>query len=199
MEQAKNAFTEALKVFFTLSPQDVALRSGAAYREEEGVFVVRYFAREYTVNLAGRVAGPDGSEPPFNDRTLIVQYLCSASGLPPRGRWLSFLELPEGSHHYAPFQTDATIPLAKRFGRDKEGFSGAARALGGTPLPLGDAGFSIPAFPRLPLAVVLWEGDEEFEAKTSILFDAVAPASLSTAALWVLGVEMARKMLSFKP
>ncbi|MGB9904070.1 MAG: DUF3786 domain-containing protein [Desulfotomaculales bacterium] len=199
MNQAKNAYTEAVKKLQTLSPEDVVLRSGAICRKKEGFFLIRYFAREYTVSLAGRVTGPDGSEPPFNDRALIVQYLCSASGLPPRGRWLSFLELPEGSHHYAPFQTDATIPLARRFGRDREGFSGAARFLGGTPLPLGDAGFSIPAFPRLPLAVILWEGDEEFEAKTNILFDAAAPASLSTAALWVLGVEMARKMLGYRP
>ncbi len=196
MCNAVDAYTEAVKKFKTLSPEDVAQRSGADYRQEKGVFLLRYFGREHEIDLQGRVSCAGLEKVPYNDKTIILQYLCSASGLPPRGRWLSFLELPDGAHHYAPFQTDAAIPLARRFGRDREAFQRAAEALGGAPLKLGDAGFQIPALPKLPLAVILWEGDEEFSASVNILFDAVAPTHLSTAALWVLGVELAQKMLA---
>jgi hypothetical protein len=133
---------------------------------------------------------------PFNDRTIILQYLCGASGLPPRGRWLSFLELPDGDHHYAPFQTDASNPLARTYGARFAEFRHAALTLGGREIELGDLSYSIPALPKLPLAVVLWEGDEEFPARSNILFDAVAPTHLTTAALWILGIELAHKMLS---
>lgn len=195
-----NAYHEAVKKFVSLDPADIAARAGAIFNQNNRAFEVVYFGRNYLADLDGRVwkDGAPGEDVPFNDRTLIVQYLCEASGLPPRDNWLSFLELPEGIHHYAPFQTDATTPLARTFGSNTTQFAEAAASLGGQPLSLGDLSFRIPALPKLPLAVVLWEEDEEFPAKSNILFDSVSPTHLSTAALWVLGVELAHKMIGFK-
>ncbi len=189
------AYEEAVKEFVRLEPGDITLRSGATYDAKKGIFALSYFNRRHEIDRDGRVTFK-GSNVPYNDRTLILQYLCSASGLPPRGKWLSFLELPDGRHHYVPFQTDGTIPLAGQFGNRLQDFKAAAEDLGGTPVDFGDAGFSIPAFPKLPLAVVLWEGDEEFPPKSNVLFDSVAPTYLSTAALWVLGIELVNKMLA---
>lgn len=192
-----NAYQEAVKKFITLDPADIAARSGAFYDQNKGQFKIEYFGGNYVVDSGGMVWREDapGSEVPFNDKTLIVQFLCEASGLPPRGTWLSFLELPEGIHHNAPFHTDATIPLAKIFGKAPARFAEAAVSLGGRPLSMGDHSFFIPALPKIPLAVVLWEGDDEFAPKSNILFDSVSPTHLSTAALWVLGVEVAHKMM----
>ncbi|MCL6610665.1 MAG: DUF3786 domain-containing protein [Peptococcaceae bacterium] len=193
-----NAYHEAVKRFRTLDPGDAAARSGARYDRDRRILEIMYFGSLYMVNGDGAVwrADDPSAEVSFNDRTLIVQYLCESSGLPPRGAWLSFLELPDGSHHYMPFQTDAAIPLAGVFGRRPEEFDEAARALGGRPLDLGDRSFLIPALPKIPLAVVIWEEDDEFPAKSNILFDSVSPLHLTTAALWVLGVELARKMIA---
>jgi len=191
-----NAYSEAVKTFQKLSPDNVVLRSGALYDRHQELFKLVYFGSEYVIDLRGFVSTPgEKKEIPYNDRTLILQYLCSASGLPPRGKWLSFLELPNGRHHYAPFQTDGTLPLARKFGQSPALFERAARKLGGSPINFGDIGFKIPALPKLPLAVILWKGNEEFPARTNILFDSVAPTHLSTAALWVLGIELANKML----
>lgn len=191
-----NAYNDAVKIFQKLSPEDVALKSGAFYDRQQKIFKLIYFGSEYIIDRKGIVHIPGTKkEIPYNDRTLILQYLCQASGLPPRGKWISFLELPNGRHHYAPFQTDGTIPLAEKFGNSPALFEQAARKMGGLPINYGDVGYKIPALPKLPLAVILWEGDEEFPAQANILFDSVAPTHLSTAALWVLGVELANKML----
>lgn len=192
-----NAYQETVKRFVRLSHTDILPRTGAGYRD--GVYVIEYFNDKYCIDESGRVFRADSpaAEVPFNDRTLILQYLCEASGLPPRGRWLSFLELPDGAHHYAPFQTDAINPLARTLGDHPDEFKLAALRYGGKQLDLGDISFMIPALPKLPLAVVLWEGDDEFPARANILFDSVAETHLTTAALWVLGVELARKILSF--
>lgn len=187
------AYQEAVRVFRGLDPVDMAGRSGA--KCEGDLLLINYFGREHVVDRAGRVT-LEGKPVSYNDKTLILQYLCSASGLPPRGKWLSFLELPSGSHHYGPFQADGTAPLARRFGQDTGVLHQAAQKLGGQPIEVGDVGYRIPALPKLPLAVILWEGDEEFPAQANILFDSVAPTHLSTAALWVLGVELATKLLA---
>lgn len=192
-----NAYQVAVKRFRSIDPAEAAARSGAKYDSLGQRFEVVYFGSLYVVDREGGVRRADdpGAEVSFNDRTLMVQYLCEASGLPPRGSWLSFLELPEGSHHYMPFQNDATSPLAQAFsGRIRE-FAQAAESLGGSPINLGDNSFLIPALPKIPLAVVFWEAEEQFPAKSNILFDSVSPTHLTTAALWVLGVELAHKMI----
>ncbi|MFZ5643994.1 MAG: DUF3786 domain-containing protein [Bacillota bacterium] len=193
-----NAYQEAVRRFANIDPDEVVAKSGAFYDGINKRFEIMYFSSLYRVNLEGKVWKPEFpiEEIPFNDRTLILQYLTEASGLPPRGRWLSFLELPDGAHHYAPLQTDAMAPLAEVFGKRAEEFRAASLELGGTPINMGDHSFLIPALPKIPLAVILWEGDDEFPAKSGILFDAVSQHHLTTAALWVLGVELARKMIS---
>lgn len=47
----------------------------------------------------------------------------------------------------------------------------ACRKLGGQEMKQGDAGFILPVFPFLNIAVLFWDGDEEFEAQANMLFD----------------------------
>lgn len=47
----------------------------------------------------------------------------------------------------------------------------ACEALRGTPLPQGDAGYVLPVFPALTIAVLFWDGDDEFPAQANMLFD----------------------------
>ncbi len=194
-----DALNEAVRRFAGISGDHtgITLRTGALYDPHRGKYLLDYLGERYEISPDGSVQKEASREAvPYNDQVLILQYLCSASGLPPRGHWLSFLELPHGELHHAPFQHDALIPLARAFGHRLEAFSLAARILGGEKLSLGDCAAKFLAFPKLPLAVIIWSGDEEFPPRASILFDAVAPTHLSTAALWVLGVELARKIIA---
>ncbi|MCF8009810.1 MAG: DUF3786 domain-containing protein [Clostridiales bacterium] len=189
-----NAYHLAVKKFMELDHKDIELRCGTVFDKHEQAFFLDYFGRKCKISWDGMVTC-DGEEVDYNDRTIIMQYLCYCSGLPPRGKWISFLDLPGGDLHHGPFQKDGTIPLAKNFDNKLKEFESAALNLGGTSISPGDAGFYVPALPKLPMAVTLWEGDEEFPARANILFDSVAPNHLSTAALWVLGIELVTKML----
>jgi len=149
-----------------------------------------------------RVAHPDGKielpawpELHHEEQILIYQYLSGASGLPCRSRWLSFLDLPGGPHHFVPFQQEAIIPLAKAFANQPHLFLPAAKSLGGVQADLGHVGAILPVFPRLPLAVLLWTGDDEFPAAANIMFDAVAQTYLTTASLYVLGIAAAKRLV----
>lgn len=192
-----NAFQEALKTFLTMEPAAMVMASGARYDSHRSVFILNYCGETYEIERSGGLVSRSGieGEVPYNDRTLIMQYLVESSGLPPRGRWMSFLELPEGIHHYVPFQTDALFPLAEIFGKEPEEFLRAAAYLKGEQIKMGDVAVVIPALPKIPLAVMFWLGDDEFPAKCNILFDTVAATHLPTASLWVLGVEVAKKIM----
>ncbi|MGQ9531434.1 MAG: DUF3786 domain-containing protein [Desulfotomaculales bacterium] len=194
---ALDAYAAAVELFLKSEPAQMAMASGASWDPGAGVLRLRYCGREFTVTAEnGEIfAGPGHWKVNRNDLTLVLQYLAGASGLPPRGQWLSFLELPDGGHHYPPFQVEALAPLARGFDGRGEEFLKAGRLLGGEEVRMADAALVIPVFPKLPVAVLLWHGDEEFPARAAILYDAVAPSHLSTAALYVLGCELVRKML----
>lgn len=185
---------EARIVFLKKDPVEMAENAGGRYDSATGQIIISYINQVLRVD---RQAVIITENPNFrlsrNEVTCILQYFASASGLPPRNTWISFLELPDGPHHFVPFQKEAMKPLAKAFGANLESFARLALAMGGQPLNMGDQGFSLQVLPKLSLAFAVWEGDEEFPAKANILFDAVAPQYLSTASLWVLGIEVAER------
>jgi hypothetical protein len=194
VEKRPDALSVAWNLFAGLDP--AAYPSyGCSWDEEKGELGITYLGRCYRVGITSGVLDAHGRPAPFNAATLILQYLIGASGLPPRGRWLAFLELPEGVLHHVPFVEQVEKPLARAIAGRAEAFDQAGRLLGGKPLDLADRSFAVEALPRLPLAVLLWEQDEEFPARATILFDAVAPSSLPTASLWVLGQELANGLI----
>ena len=65
-------------------------------------------------------------------------------------------------------------PYALRFQENLEGFRKACGALGGKPLPQGDAAYAIELFDGLCFAIQLWLGDEEFPPQLRFLLDANA-------------------------
>jgi hypothetical protein len=77
-------------------------------------------------------------------------------------------------------------PLVERYGRDAEGFRRAVEALGAEPLDLAEASCRIQALPRVPVYYLLWEGDEEFEPRLSVLFDRSVEKHLTADAVWGL-------------
>ena len=191
------AYSEALKCFLQGDPANMALASGAKLDTRQEKLELTYFGRCYTITLTdGKINSAGLTEIPFNDRTLILQYLYSTSGLPPRGRWQSFLQLPGGMLHYMPFQNIAMNPLAKAFNGKIHLLTEAAKPLGATPLAMGHTAVQVAALPKVPLAAVLWDGDDEFPASAQILFDELASTNLSTAALWVLGCEFAERLMA---
>ena len=60
-----------------------------------------------------------------------------------------------------------SLPLEERFGRDLRGFFQVGALLGAERLSSGDGGLAFQVFPKLPVAVILWEADEEFPAQVS--------------------------------
>lgn len=189
-----NAFEEARRVFAAGEAEAMAVRAGGEWDGEKGRIKIAYFGAPVEVSHPeGEMFSPR-LDLTRNDRVLILQYLSQATPVVPRNEWISFLQLPGGELHHVPFVNEAIKPLAEKFGSCPQELVLRARELGGTPVTMGDAGAVIAVFPRLPVAVSVREGDEEFPASANILFDATAPFHLTTAALWVLGVEVSRKL-----
>lgn len=164
--------------------------------DQGGRFLVRYFGEDYTVTFP-RVLLQDarGKEPDVATRLIILHYLIHADGTPPADHWIAFRELPDGLVYDSAFQKRASLRLASVYGADAKGFAAAAQALGGERLSFGDASYMFRILPRLPMAVILHLGDEEFGPAVSVLFDAAAGHYLPTEDLAVLGGILASRLI----
>jgi hypothetical protein len=81
------------------------------------------------------------------------------------------------------------------FGPDVSLLVKAAEKLGGRAIDAGDAGFEFAVFPRVPIQLILWEGDEEFPPEANILFDDVIGELLSPEDIaWLAGMLVYRLM-----
>ncbi len=194
--QYLETFLEAQREFAQHDLKEMAELSGSKYDVQGNTIRLPYLNKYYKVSYPdGNVVAEEGpTNLSLEERALILQYLSQAPGDSLTNRWISYSELPNGMYHDRPFKVEAVEPLAECFGGQPGKLLEAAQTLGGKELKIGDLGVLIPVFPRLLVAIILWVGDEEFPARANMVFDAVAPKYLSTAALYVLGLIITRHL-----
>jgi hypothetical protein len=116
---------------------------------------------------------------------LVLVYLSNAGPQVLCRELVSAQELKTSHFFQGPHELRVDGVL-RRFGWDLGGFRRAAESLGGESQSLADAAFRIPALPKVPLYYLLWEGDDEFEPRVSVLFDRSIESHLSADAIWGL-------------
>jgi Domain of unknown function (DUF3786) len=187
----REAYRRACALMQGRDPRIDAETAGVAFVEEEpgrGHWEIPLLNQAFTVSwpdLAVREIGT-GTEPSYVVQLLLLHYLYTSDGITVRGQWASFRDLPDGRSYYPAFRGGSEERLRQRFGRDPDGLARAAAALGGRPAGMADLSFAFQLLPRLPLAVLLWKGDDEFEPELHLLYDVTAANYLPTEDLAVI-------------
>ena len=102
---------------------------------------------------------------------------------------------PTGLFYVQAFQGYTGGRLVRELESGVDSFRRAAEALGGEPLEIGDAGYGFTVLPRVRLALVYWEGDEEFPSQAQVLFEDTAARYMSTDGLAILGSQLVGRLL----
>ena len=174
-------------------PADLVQRGGL--KRGDGALELTLLGRPYSIQWPElTIAFPDGSPCPEEFAILVLDYLGRADGSVPTGEWIGFQELPDGSFYRHAFQGYSGDQLVRDLAADIDVFRRAADELDGEPLPMGDAGYAFRVLPRVLLAVVWWDGDEEFPASATVLFDRIAGTYLPTDGLAILGRMLCRAL-----
>lgn len=157
------------------NPKNICAYSGTAFSEEAGFYLIPFFnthllcfPEQEKVDLENPDIYP---VPDFELYLVTLTYLLRARKLEPSGQWIGEKEIPGGEQFFRGLHQFPFGRLLKRFGPDTALLERAARSLGATPVSMGDAAFAFQAFPRVPIALLMWEGDEEFPAAMHLRFD----------------------------
>ncbi len=182
---------QAWRELADLDPEDVCRRSQADFDAAEGHYILPLFSdrvfvspREQRIQANSAIAGVLLNELPHYARVATLSYLLHARDIPPTGNLMNPREIKgvqifsEGSH---------VLPLdriVENYGSSVTAFLEKGLALGGEQLEYGDASLKLLPFPRIPVVIILWQGDEEFPARADILFDDTCSRHLPTDMLW---------------
>lgn len=174
-----------------LDPGDVCRRSGARYRSEEGRYLLRSFGAEFFVDVRKKeiAAATSAGEPllgrfAYFSRISILWYLVKSVETAPAGRHVKPGDLPGGDIFFRGSHVLPLPAVAHKYSTDREGFLERCGELGGVPVAYGDAAGELMAFPRVPVTLILWMADEEWEARCDLLFDSTAQVQLPIDILW---------------
>lgn len=142
--------------------------------DENSLYLV-YFSRKLQINRRdGRISDVRQPERRLGFDTVITIY----------NMFHYAIEHPIESGHLVPFREVKRVypfevayrrtilkQLSNTFSGHVQELAKACEALGGIKMAQGDAGYILPVFPFLHIAVLFWDGDEEFEAQGNMLFD----------------------------
>jgi hypothetical protein len=134
-------------------------------------------------------------ENPLLELVCLV-YLLNVSPQALSHEMVSVKELKSGHFFTGPHELKIQH-LLDRYGNDLERFKAAAECARGEVLALADAAYMFQALPKVPLYYLLWEGDEEFDPRLSILFDRSIEHHLAADAIWGLVNLVSDGLLSF--
>jgi hypothetical protein len=182
---------------------ELCRKSGANYTPDSASrsINIEYVGRPYVVFLHnGEITSlTDSLTLSAREQLLILHYLNTAKGTPLSGKLITFQELPEGHVYYPTFLKRSVQPLVSNFGSEPGILSSLAEKLGGQPTKLGDVSIVINAFSNVPITIVIWQGDDEFEARGSILFDAAISDYLPTEDITILCETISWRLVKLKP
>ncbi|MGQ9586928.1 MAG: DUF3786 domain-containing protein [Thermoplasmata archaeon] len=126
---------------------------------------------------------------------LILHYLAGAGKAQVANRLVSFRDFEGGALYYPAFKERAIDIIAKEFGTRPDILRHIGEVMRAEPYRTGTVGMRVHFFPKLPVVVALWTGDEEIPASANLLFDANAGKMLPTEDLSVVGWSLAKRIV----
>lgn len=178
-------------------PAEVCSRTHADFDSETGVYTLEFWGKAVAVDPGGKKVGLVEGE--FSQAwtyapLVAVHFLLSAKKRAVSGQWVSEKDITGGSAFFRGPHTLPAHDIAARFKRDLVGFSNRCRENHGQPLEMADAAFAFEPLQSIPVAVLLWLGDEEFPAEARLLFDRTIEAHLPLDIIYALAVMVCKTL-----
>ncbi len=165
-------------------PREITGRTLVEYDLEESVYVVPFlntavlcYPETEEIEVLGRLV--DFSKD-FQLSLVILHYLLYARDKPLANKWVGEKDLPGGGLFFTAAHTLPMEPLTRAFDGRPGLLDASARSIGGEKVNMGGLSYRFRILPRIPILIILWMRDEEFEPSSHVLFDETIIAHFSS-------------------
>ncbi len=174
-------------------PADVCRRTLAGYDEKEWAYGLRLlcddlriYPEQKKVVRLNPPANDGDAHPDFNTILVSVHYLLRAREVPIARTYVTEKQLTDGEFFFKGPHALPSWRVERKLGNDAAAFLEKGRRIGGVPISFGDAGLEFLVLPRIQIAYILWVADDEFPARSQILFDASADKHFALDVVWAM-------------
>lgn len=165
-------------------PTEITTRALVQFDRLEKVYVVPFlntavlcYPDAEEIEVLGRLEGLS-KDPQLH--LVVLHYLLYARNKPLANKWVSEKDLPGGALFFTATHTLPREPLAAAFDARTDLLAAVAKSTGGEKANSGSLSYRFKILPRIPIQIVFWRRDEEFEPSFHFLFDETIVAHLSS-------------------
>lgn len=186
-----------------LDPAEVCIRSQVSVGGSPDLYLMKSFGQEICISVTERNISSNSELGEFLIKNLaslsrlsILWYLIHSKELAPSGQWVNPSKLPGGDIYLKGTHVLPLAHIAQAFVHNAGRFLLKGRRLGGYQANHGDVSLQIFPFPRVPVMLTLWEGDQEFPPNCRLLLDSTCTFHLPVVIIWSTAMMAAQIMLS---
>ena len=151
---------------------------------------VKLFDQIFAVSGAG-VRGPDGERPNHSTSVVLAKYLLTCPDREPvDAEWVTYKDFKDALPYAEGFENTVHKPLVEFFSGRLAGLRESCEQLSAVPLDMevnADLAVRCEGLPKIPLALVFYDEDEDFPAGCSVLFQRSAASYLDMECIAILG------------
>lgn len=171
-----------------LDRNETAKRAMCSYNSESESFSVAMLNRQYRVDLEKKdiflsQSGGDDKNAGFIEQLCILSYLIHSTDVPASKKLVKAESLPGGAFFFRGPHVLPTAKLEDVFGANPALLYCAIEQIGAEKSGFGDASIELQVLERVKINLIVWAGDDEFRARSSILFDSTISEQLPLDAL----------------
>ncbi len=162
----------------------VATDAQCQYSKSSEQYNILFLNEAYTVSVPDKeMLSSTGQEAGFIEQLCVLSYLINAVDVPEADKLVKGDSLAGGEFFFKGVHALETATLEECFGECPGLLYDVVESFDAIRCEFGDASIRLYAFSRLPLTIVIWQSDDEFPARASILFDKTADKQLPLDAL----------------
>jgi len=180
-----------------LNPEDVSKRALCRYDDIKKCYILPVWGDEYAVypykQRIERIS-KNFENPHEYLELFIIHYLLKSKENALCNEWISEKDIPGGATFFRGPHVIPTDMIASRYNDAIEKFKKVCEQHGGVPLEMADAAYIFKIAPRIPVAVLYWEGDDEFPPESKILYDKSVTEHLTSDIIFALAVAICERI-----
>jgi hypothetical protein len=144
---------------------------------------IKFLNRMVTISWPDLIFSQDfDKEMKIKEKILILHYLNNATKEDLTGELIAYQEIPSARFYLSSFNARSRDPFIAAFGENPDKLPVVAQELFAAQMAsMGDVSVTIQAFPKVPITLIIWRGDEEFPPNGTILFDSSIKDNLLSA------------------
>jgi hypothetical protein len=182
---------QAWGILSRLESENVCKRAKVAFDRKSAAYILSSFSQDIFVSPQTKeIYGSSAlsafllKDLAYYSRLSILWYLVGTKDIPLSGELVKPYNIAGGQIFTSGSHKLPLDKIAQKYGCDPEGFLKRGKELGGEQASYADASLQLSPFPRIPVTLLLWVKDEEFDAGCDLLLNSTCEAHLPADIIW---------------